>query len=331
MEPKIPPQNLIRQVQPDAPIRRPGIYKPVLMDVLIVAFALGLGYLYKQFIAGTLDYSLFLAGVAAFSVLSILHVFFTRSLVHRAWIILLEVAAFLGLFYGYDLRILGIAGALMFVFLFWGDAMGHTELEDTLEIGFFRTAMPALKKLTTALLLAFVVLYIPGLNQSTMFVSEANFQKFYDWAAGFMVSFYPEVNFSTSFEKFAEGVVRLELKNNLTFQKMSAAEQDQAIQQSGSDLATNIGKSFDMPVSGNELASSVLYRATIKLLDNWRIRFGNYFAIGWALAAFLVLRALGVIFYTIVGFLSFLVYQTLLASNFIHIFGETRTHEIIEY
>ncbi len=331
MEPRISPQNLIKRVNLESRIRRPGIYKPILMDALTVLFALGVGYLYKQFLAGTVDYALLLAGMTVFTVISVLQVFFTKGFGHRIWILVLEVAALACLFYNYDLKILGIASAFALIFLFWGEVQGRAELESALEIGFFRTARPVLKKLTTALLLALIILYIPQLNEKTMFVSEATFQKFYDWAAGFVTNFYPEVNFSTSFGKFAEGVARLELKNSPAFQTLSPANQESVIQQTSDDLVKNLNRNFDMAVSKDELASGVLYSVIIKLLNNWMAHFGYYFAAFWALLVFLIFRALGTIFYLIVGFIAFLVYQILLASNFIHVVGEMRTHEIIEF
>ncbi len=331
MEPKISPQNLIKQVNPDAPARRSGIYKPILMDALTVVSAFGVGYLYKQFLAGTMDYLLLLVVITAFSVLSVLSVLLTKGFEHRFWIIILEVAALLSLFYNYNLKLLGVAAALFFVFILWGDLLGRRELDNVLEVNFFRTTKPILKKLTTAFLLLFIVLYLPQLNEKTMFVSEANFRKFYDWAAGSVANFYPEINFSTSFEKFAEGIVRVELKDNPTFKNLVAANQELAVQQATGDLVKNLSKNLDMTIASDELTSDVFYNVIIKFLNNWRSRFGNFFDIGWAILVFLALRALGVIFYLIAGFISFLVYEVLLASNFIHILGETRTHEIIEY
>jgi hypothetical protein len=331
MEPKIPPQNLIKQVEPYIPMRRASAWQPWLMDVLAVASALSVSYVYKRFLDGTLDYSWLIAAATVFAVLSILQVLFTRSLRHRAGVVLFEVVALLGMFYKDDPRFLGIAGALSFLFLFWGDAMGHAELEETLEISFFRVARPPLKKITTALLLFFIVIYLPQLNDTNTFISEANFQMLYNWGANYIAGFYPEVNFSTSFGKFSEGIARMELKNSPAFQNLSPTEEESAVQQTGTDLVKSVGKSFDMTLTGNELASDVIYNLILKLLNNWRIRAGSLFAFGWAIVVFLILRGLGVIFYLFVGVVSFLVYQVLLASNFVHIIGETRTHEVIEY
>ncbi len=331
MEPKLSPQNLIRQVNPEAPVKRHDFYKPLAMDLLTVASAFSVGYLYRQFLVGAVNYALLLLGVTVFSVLSVLSMLLTKELAHRLWIIILEVVALLGLFYTYNLKILGIVAALTFLLMFCGDVFGRRELDNVLEISFFRTTRPVLKKLTTALLLMFVILYLPQLNENTMFVSEANFQKFYDWVAASVANFYPEINPSTSFEKFAEGIARVELKNNPTFENLAAADQDSAIVQTAGDLVKNLGKSLGVTITGDELTSDVLYNVIIKFLNSWRDRFGSFFDIGWVLVVFIVLRILGVIFYLIVGLISFLVYEMLLASNFMHVLGETRTHEVLEY
>lgn len=326
-----PQQNLISRVKPDEPIRRPGIYKPVIMDILTVASALGVGYVYKQFLAGLADYFLLLAAITAFSVLSVLQVFFTKELGHRFWILILEAAALLSLFYGYDLKILGAGAVIVIAFTFWGEVLGHRELENSIEITFFRAAKPTLKKLTTALVLLFVILYTPQLNGKTVLIPETGFQSFYNWAAGLVTTFYPEINLSSSFKKLTEDVALLELKNSRPFLDLSPADQQSAIRQTAADLTTNLNKNFNTTLNGDEPASDAFYAMLVKLLNNWRGRFGYYFIIGWAVAIFLMFRALGVIFYIVAGLIAFLVYQILLASGFIYIFGETRTHEIIEY
>jgi len=90
-------------------------------------------------------------------------------------------------------------------------------------------------------------------------------------------------------------------------------------------------QSIGIEVGPGSSLGNVFYEFIVKMLGEWRERFGNVFLLAFGIGAFFVFRGLGTIFYWIIGFLSFIVYQIMLASNFMHITGETRTHEVIEW
>jgi hypothetical protein len=234
-------------------------------------------------------------------------------------------------FYDLDNKILLLTAGSLVVFNLWGDIIGHSELDNCLEIRFFKTATPALQKLTTAISLSLLVLYLPQINGSNLFVSQQTFQSFYDWVADSVNSFYPEINFSSSFGSFAQSLVKSELQNNKDFKNLPPGEQGSVIQQSVNKVADSFSKTLGTPVSSDEPLSQVFYNFIVKTMGDLRERFQSWFLVGWLLVVFLIIRGLGTIFYWIIALLSFVVYQLLMAFGFIHILGESRTHEIIEF
>ena len=331
MEGKIPSQNLIRQVNPSAPSQNPGYYKPIIFDALTVLSALGAGYAYLRYLAGSMSLPILLAVLAGYMVLSTLQMFFMQSFGHRALVLLLEIVAFLGFFYQTSLKYLGIAAGLMAIFSLWGYLHGTSELANGLEIKFFKAAVLFLKKSTTAILFVLIVLYLPRVNDTHIFVSQQNFQAFYDWASGFFSTAYPQISIDSTFDNFAQSIALMKLKNNPEYTSLSptnqAAQFTQASAQVSSELATNLG----VTVAPGESTSQVFYDFIVTQLGSWKDKLQGWFLLVWALFVFFILRMIGFVFYLIVSLITFIIYQILLAAGFVHIIGESRTHETVVY
>src|SRR3989344_4799336 len=90
---KITPQNLIRQVSSESPRLKPGFYKQLVFDVLTIASAGGVGYVYSGFLGGRFSLAILLAAVAVFAIFSALQLFFPKGFGRRTGIIALEVVA----------------------------------------------------------------------------------------------------------------------------------------------------------------------------------------------------------------------------------------------
>ncbi len=328
---KIPSQNLIRQVNPETPPRDIGFYKAITVDVLGVFSALSVGYVYKGYLGGAFGITTLLFAVGIYGTFTILQAFLNKGVRHRLLILLLEVVALLSLFYGTDIRILAAGAGILFVFLLWGDMNGRLALDNGLQVHFFKAAFPVLKKFTTAMAIVLVLLYIPYWDQSRLFISESNFQVFYDWASGMVNKFYPEVNLGSSFGNLAESVARFELQGDARFKGLSSENQAMALKQAADQLAAAFGGWMGTTVSVTESTSGIMYKFISGKLVGLRESLGNWFLFGWGIILFFVVRGLGWIFYYALSMFVFIVYQILLASGFIHITGESRMHETITY
>lgn len=249
----------------------------------------------------------------------------------RTMIVALSVLGVVFFFWGPNLELLLAAAAVMLVFLSWGGIAMRSELENGLEIRFFKSIKPFLKKLTTGIIIAFILLYVPTWSPDNIFVSRDNFKGFFDWASGVVGGFYPDIKLNSTFAELAKGVANLQLKNNDTFQSLPPQAKETILQQTTDEVSAALGKSLGITINPQGPVSDAFYDFIIKFLTDWQVRYGNFFIVGWGIALFLTLRGFGTIFYWLAGFLSFVFYQILLASGVIHIQGETRTHESVAW
>lgn len=331
MEGKISSQNLIEQVKVESVIVQPGFYRQIVFDVLTVISAALFGYVYRQYLVGQASFQLLLWVIVGFSVFTVLQTFLAKEMGRRFFILLLEIGALLAFFYDFDLKFLGAAAGIMLVFSLWGDILGRRELENSLQIRFFRTAKPILKKLTTALALLLIVLYLPQWHRSSVFVPEETFQGFFDWAANLTSNFYPNISFNSSFGALTEDLAAAKLAGDPLFRELQPSTRASVLKETADQVAASLSESLGIDILAEDSVSGVFYDFIVKLLEGWRDRFQDVFLFGWVAMVFFILRGFGIIFYWVVGFLAFIVYQILLASGFMRITGETRTHEIIEY
>ncbi|MFQ5753635.1 MAG: hypothetical protein ACE5HI_16720, partial [bacterium] len=290
-----------------------------------------LGYVYSKYLVAEAGLSLLFQALAVFLIFSTLQLFFTKEIGRRFLILILQTTAFLFFFYTYDLRILAISAGVMIVLPLFGEMLGRRELGNALEIKFFKTAKPLLAKWTTALIIVLILLYLPQWDQDSIFISKDNFRGFYSWAAGVASTFYPRVDFNSTFGELAEGLSETQLRGDPTFRNLPPRAQSELLERTSLQVSGSLSRSLGIQILPDEPVSDVFYDFIVKLLRGWREQFGNFFLAAWGLSIFFVLRGFGTIFYWAISFVSFLIYQILFSSGFVHIIGETRTHEVIEY
>ncbi|OGY99599.1 MAG: hypothetical protein A2945_03055 [Candidatus Liptonbacteria bacterium RIFCSPLOWO2_01_FULL_52_25] len=331
MEGKIPSQNLIRQINPEAPKVDPGLYRALTVDALGVLAALGVGYVYQGFLGGSFGIAILLGAVGLYGTFTALQAFLNKGVSHRLLVLLLEVVALLALFYKTDIRLLGAGAVVLFALLAWGDVNGRRTLDNGLRIHFFKVAFPVLKKFVTAMAIVLVLLYVPQWDQNRLFISENSFQVFYDWASGLVNKIYPTVNVTSSFGNLVESVARLQLQDDATFKALPPASQGAALKQVADELTKALGEWMGITISATDLTSGVMYKFITGKIAGLRTDLGNWFLFAWGVILFFVVRGFGLPFYLVISVFVFIVYQILLASGFIHITGESRTHEAISY
>ncbi|RJQ28442.1 hypothetical protein C4571_03665 [Candidatus Parcubacteria bacterium] len=326
-----PKQNLIKQIPAERIIRPPGFYKSIVFDVCTVLSAAALGYVYSLYLQNKATPLVFGSVIAVFGIFSALQVFLTKNFARRFSILVLEAFVFIPFFFDYSFELLVAVVFFFLVFATLGEVASRRAMDNSLQVRFLAVARPVLTRLTTGIVLILILLYIPQWNPESIFLSENAFQGFFDSAAGGANKFYPEVMFSGSFKELAESLARLQLAGTSVFLSLSPASQEQVVRQTASQIIESVSKNLGVEVSGGESTSKIFYNLIIATLRGFHDRFGQWFLVGWAVAVFFVARGFGTIFYWAVGLCAFIVYELLLAIDFIRITGESRTHEVVEF
>ncbi|MDE2019026.1 MAG: hypothetical protein KGJ13_01615 [Patescibacteria group bacterium] len=310
----------------------PGYYKSVILDVLSILAALGLGYSYHRYLVSGFSlwfsFGLFLILGALWS----LQIFLQKRTDRRALVILGEAIAFTAWFiHGTEFWIIASAVAALFFLSLFGYVQGRAELDYTTEIRFFRTTGKALGKLMTGVLLAGIILYLPQVAAGNVFISEPHFEPFYYWAADLFNNFYPGITVTGSFGQFAQGVVLAELQQNPNYQLMKPAVQVSTTMDMVNQLTGNYTANAGIAVTTSTPASHVFYETALNGLRNLRDGIGGWFYFWWAVIAFFFLRIIGVVIVWIAQLASLILYESLLASGFMKTEQHQTVKEVVEY
>jgi hypothetical protein len=309
----------------------PGFYKSLILDVLGVLSALALGYAYFAYLSSGLPLWFSLGAFLLFGAVSSLQVFLQKKSNRRAFVILGETSAFAIWFVYVGLWILAPVVLAMFVLLWWGYLRSRSELAYTTEIRFFRVTRHAVGKAATAVIIAMILFYLSLAGAGSLFVSESNFQPFYNWASGIFNNFYPGILMGGSFNDFAQSVVQQDLQNDPSYKAMSPAEQALAAKSAVSQFVGGFSNRLGVSITTSTQASDVFYGGIANAFHGTRDRLQGWFFVVWALVAFVILRSIGVIFSWITQFLSLIIYEILLSTGFMKVVQHPDVREEVEY
>lgn len=331
LHPRPQSPNLLDQVKPEKPSLPPGFYKGISLDVIAVAVALFSGYFLKLFLGYRQFLIPLILGALLFLVVSFFGTLLIEGWKRRAFVHLLQSIAFVSWFYTDPPKFVLLAGGALFLFLIWGSGLGRGEIANTIEFKFLRIAKPVMTKLVTGMALAAVLLYIPTWNIKDIFISQDNFESMYNRIAQMGNVVYNKVNFSATLGDFVRSIAKLQLSQNSLFGVLPPDVQDKAIDKSVSQIIDSAEKSIGIPISPQMSIGQVLYAYIVSLLERWKDKLGPTFVAIWAVVVFLIARSLGIIFVWVALLVAYLLYEVLSAFNVIHIAGETRTRELIEF
>lgn len=328
--PGIPNQNLIEQNKIPAEERPEGFWRLAVLDFASILSALLLGYSYFQYVAGVLSYWYLAGAFLFFSAASIIQAFVARNATRRTTVIAVEAAAITvpAVFYSGILVVL-LAWFIVFLFLLMGYFGSRAEMRNEVEIQFFKASRSMEGKLVTGVLLAMIILYVPQAQGNQLFMSQPNFDMVYGWAANFVENFYPGAGLNGSFGAFSMSLAKAELANNSAFAALSPEQQANALSQASANLSATVAKATGVAPAANEPVSNILYRYLVSLIMGLRNQFQQEFVLAWIILLFLVLRTVGVFAVWAAQLVALVVYEVLLASNFMHIEEETQTKEIV--
>jgi hypothetical protein len=324
-------QNLINPSKIATGQYAPGFWKSIGLDIFSVCAAGLFGYSYYAYLTRALSIWLLLITLMLFAVASAMQVFLAPKNLRRFFVILLESAALIASFWQDDIKILIITGAIMISALSWGYFSGRVRIQNSVEIPFFSATSNALSKFTTGVLLFMILIYVPQLNGNALLVSQQNFSTFFDWVAGAIHGFYPDLQLDGTFGNFAQSFSKMELQNNPNFQNLTASQQDAAVQQASDQFIAGFAQNSPSAIAASTPTSDAFYNVVNGLLSGWQNQYSGWFDVGWVTVLFFALRTLGVVFVWAGQFLSLIVYELLLAMGFMKVTEEIHSKEAVGY
>lgn len=323
----------IREDRKEREVGPAGFYKAIILDALTVFSALVVSYVYKLYFLGGTGLLLVILSIAGFALFYLFETLLQKSFWRRISVLLLQIIVLLSFFYNLPYKFLTSAALIVFFLLFWGEEKSRAELKNGLEIRFFKVVKPLLAKLTTAMILFAIILYLPGWNPDKNLLPEKVFQPFFNSLTKTAERFYPEIRFNSSLEDFAVSAVRFNLNKNPDFLALEPADKEKILEQSTEEMVGSLGKVFGIEAQKEKKESlgSVVYKFLFRVFKQWQENLGGLFLAGWMLGVFFIFRAFGTLFRLGVAVLAFIVYQGLLYLNVIHIKEENQIHEVVEY
>ena len=328
-----PSPNLLRQTPAFHNDRPHGHYQSFILDALVVGAAIAVSYFYRGFVNDLAWPSLLhaLIALAFFAAVSVIEMLLLRDWDRRIFVICLEIAGFLSFFYDTSYMYLSVIALVLLIFLLWGDIISRRALKNSLEIHFFRTVRPLLNKIITGTLLMAVLLYLPHWDAKRSFFSVETFSSFYDSIARFGMSFYPEIQFRTTVGEFSRSIAKMELISQQAFLDLSDTAKARTLDQAEAVIMNSLGTTFNLALDPAKTMNATIYGLVTDALDASQKKFGNNFLMVWAIVVFFALRSFGVVAQAILALFSAVCYQLLLGLNVIHVAGENRVQEVIEY
>ncbi len=326
-------ENLIKPVSAERVVRPPGFWSGLIVDLIVILLACWSGYLYYRYL--TTGGSFLVYAIIASSLLLVVSLFdtlLTKSFLRRIVIVIAEVAV-MSLWFmtsGIMSFVLAVAGATAF-FMLWGELQSRREMENGLEVQFFKIARYQLNKGITALVLFGVLSYLPLYSQEKIFLPENVFSSVYGWAAGVVNGMYPELKLTGNFNNFIGSITDLKVKASYDFEGLPDDAQKLILQELNTQTIKAIKDRINIDLSEDQPMHQIFYNYLKGVVKNWEGKFGEKFLAAWAVVVFFIMRSFGFILYLILSIISFFIYQILLATNFIHIVGESRIHEKLEY
>lgn len=322
--------NLLEQIPAEKIIRPKGFYKSIALDFLTVASALYFGYSTSNFLqnGGVVALSF---GVFPLLLFSSLEVILIKSLLRRFFILALETIAILSFFLNEQIFYLAVAGGVFLIFSLWGEILSRSEILNCIEVRFLKFTLPLLKKTMTALAFIVIIFYLPRWDNKNIFVSKQAFGGVFIWSTGFVHNFYPEIKFDSSVNDFAREITVYELTGTYPYEDLPVAARQTLLNQILSQTQEQLKKFLGSNLTGEETLRDVSYDLILKSLVDWREQFGVWFIAAWLAVLFLLARSFGVIILWVSALISLLVYQFLVALNFIAIRGESTTKEAVKF
>ncbi len=325
-------QNLVNLTKAELSSEPPGFWRALVLDCLGVAAALFFGYSYFRYLTVGASPWYILIGLVIFSLTSGLQMFLEKSVWRRTGIIVGESVAMVIAFAFYDaIPVVLVVGGILVALLLWGYLEGRFEVQNEVEIHFFKATRGAIGKIASGAILFFLIVYAPQAQGKGIFIPRSSFRTLFAWSANVFDNAYPNLTLNGTFGDFAKGFARAEFENNPSFAALPASAQDQALNQAVAQFSASVKESTGVAPSPTTPMSDIAYDYIVATLAGWQDKFPNQFVVIWVVVLFLVFRFVGYLFVFFVQLLLLLVYEGLLATGFMRIEGVPQTKETVQY
>ncbi len=299
------------------------------MITLISAFITS--WLFKGVLAGERGFVGVIISACIFIALSSLNTLLKKDFVHRAGVVAAEALVFSLTFWGLPLWTLVSIFFVVFAMFLWGALTARREMENNLEIRFFRVTQRLLGRTITALSVVVILLYVPQWQNKSDFISQKSFDSIFATSRGVAGRLYPEFNFNSDMNALAQSLAETKLNENSQYKLLPPAVKEGLVEKTSVEVVQGLGKNLGIELTGKEDIGTVLYRYISKLLDSWRVKLGNAFLVLWSIAAFLFIRGIGTLLGYFVAFLAYVIYHLLLVLDVIQISSELQPQEIVDF
>ena len=213
-----------------------------------------------------------------------------------------------------------LAVAALFGGLALGFLRGRTEVQNSLEIKFLKASRRASNLALTGIAL-FVTLILLGTFGFREFnVSKRAFEVVLKAAEPIVVQFIPGFSLAAPFNETLKNFVR---------SRVQQGTQEAAINETASNLRADIVKSTGTTLEPGDTTIDALYKIfTFKLLT-LPLDLKNFVFLTAGILIFFLMKGVNFFLNLIINAVAFLLYQLLIAFNFMHIASENRTKEVL--
>jgi hypothetical protein len=263
------------------------------------------------------------------------------SVVRRRFVVGLETVALASFFFKFpDLSIWNYLGVIVLTFLLLrlGEWEAKREMDNSINFKFVKVMHPLTAKIMSLLVLFGVLLSLPGLSHDPHFFSSKSFADVAGWGFAVAQKLYPDFTKDTTIHDLGERLAEKQLANNPSFQALGPNGKKEVLSKAADDIVKNItdqangdGGSGIEPVTPSATLEVAAYQFTSRTLANWYHKSPVPFLFAWAVVLFLIFRGFGAIVGFVIVSVAYLFYQGFLSTNVIHIAGESRMHQFIEY
>jgi hypothetical protein len=142
---------------------------------------------------------------------------------------------------------------------------------------------------------------------------------------------HPQFGVSDTLMNLAREMAQDKLEENLLWSALNADEQAKELSRVTGEVLKEFQSNLSLGIDPEEKLSVAVHEFLTDTFMAWYEKGGQAFLIGTGALLFFIFRGLGAILYFPIAALSFLFYQLLIAMNVIHIAGESKLKEIVEY
>lgn len=310
-----------------------ALWKAVVLGVVFVAAAYGLGYTVHNFFdtqdGVTLSWGIpAVIGVGLFLLIGNV----ALLIVHDKKILsLFSVLGGLGVLIGFYpsfswLQLVG--GAVITLTLLWAGFAGYREMEKSLQIRFFHASKLILSKMILGVailgaLLVFNVFSVLPLEGENPFLPQSWFETAAETFSGALFPILGDIDFSLTLRE----TVTKSIEENIEQAPIPVAAQQQLVDRTMNEIQNRIVETFGRRMNPDIKLSSAFYTLLLDSFNGLDESLRRVILAGLAFALFLMLQALSPIVQIVIAVIAFGCYEVLRATGFVGMLYENRSKE----